>query len=280
MKKILLVALALIIIALGIQLLLLKGSREEPLRQNRLKTDVTYSDTPTLLIPGWGGNAWTYSHLIDYYQKQNLAQKTMTIHVTPTGKVHVQGAVMNKKNSLIQVLFDWNYTKNYLPQTAWLSSVLRVLHKNYGINQLNVIAHSWGGTAFVHALANSSYLQKNINFKKIILLGVPINEGFSSKTSYNQALTQKTSDHNYLRLAKKLDKFNPHNLIHFYNLMGSKDGQKKTDGEVPNVQSEFLKTVIHSNWSTYSQKVYKDTNHTDLHQNKEILNHMAAILWQ
>ena len=94
----------------------LRGTPGEALRTKQLRSDIAYSDVPTLLVPGWGGNGWTYSKLIKYYQKENIAQKTMTIHVTPTGKVKVQGSVANKKNALIQLIFDWNYTKR-LPTT-------------------------------------------------------------------------------------------------------------------------------------------------------------------
>ena len=60
----------------------------------------------------FGGSNYTYNKMINYYQKENIAQKTMTIHVTPTGTVHVSGSVKGKKNAMIQLLFDWNLAQN------------------------------------------------------------------------------------------------------------------------------------------------------------------------
>lgn len=261
-----------------LQLWLLRGTPGEALRTEQLRSDISYSDVPTLLVPGWGGNGWTYSKLIKYYQKENIAQKTMTIHVTPTGKVKVQGSVANKKNALIQLIFDWNYTKDYQPQTKWLQQVLTVLHRDYHVDKLNVIAHSWGGSALIHALANSSSLQKEIAFPKVILLGTPIDESVDENTSYAKAQAKASTDKNYQRLLKKFKEFDPLASIDFYNLMGSVDGEK-TDGSVPNVQSLFLKNIIHPNWSKYYQAVYTNTDHTDLHQSAKVLDTMDKILW-
>ncbi|MBD5069781.1 MAG: alpha/beta hydrolase [Lactobacillus sp.] len=264
--------------AVILQVLLLWGTSEQPLRTDNLHSNLEYSDVPTLLIPGWGGNAWTYRKLITSYQKQNVAQKTMTIHVTPTGKVKVKGTVAKKKNALIQLIFDWNYTKDYQPQTVWLISVLKVLHDKYHVTRLNIVAHSWGGSAFVHAMANSKSLQREISFPKVILLGTPVDEGVDESVSYTKKKKKKTTDQNYEQLIKKFQKFSPASTITFYNLMGSIDGEQ-TDGSVPNVQSMFLKNLLHSDWARYYQAVYANTDHTALHQRKKILENIMQILW-
>ena len=102
-----------VVIALIVQLILLIPSPQKELRTNHLRKDIQYQNVPTLLICGFGGSNYTYNKLINYYQKENIAQKTMTIHVTPSGKVHVSGTVKGKKNALIQLLFDWNLAKTY-----------------------------------------------------------------------------------------------------------------------------------------------------------------------
>lgn len=280
LKKILLTLFIILILAVLIQLFLITGTKGQALQKDNLRSDVKYSPTPTLLIPGWAGNALTYAKLIHYYQKENIAQKTMTVHVSPTGKIHVSGTVAGKKNALIQVIFDWNYTKNYLPQVTWLTNIMKVLHHQYGVTKLNVVAHSWGGTAWIHAVANSRYIQKNITFNKVILLGVPINESFSNKISFLEALKKKTTDKNYFRLVKKLKKFDPQKMIHFYNIMGTKSDVKASDGSVPHVQSEFLKTVLKDDWSTYHQIIYQNTTHSGLHERKKVLNKLASVLWE
>lgn len=97
---------------------------------------------------------------------------------------------------MIQVLFDWNYTVSYRPQTKWLTNVMLILHDKYHINKMNVIAHSWGGSAWLHALAGSSKLQKEIKFSRVILLGVPVEESFDD-ISYKKAKKIHSTDGNY-----------------------------------------------------------------------------------
>ncbi len=130
----------------------------------------------------------------------------------------------------------------------------------------------------IHALADSSLLQKEIAFPKVILLGTPIDESVDENTSYAKAQAKASTDKNYQRLLKKFKEFDPLASIDFYNLMGSVDGEK-TDGSVPNVQSLFLKNIIHPNWSKYYQAVYTNTDHTDLHQSAKVLDTMDKILW-
>lgn len=45
--------------------------------------------------------------------------------------------------------------------------------------------------------------------------------------------------------------------VEIYNLMGSEEGSKTTDGVVPHIQSEMLKSLIKAHPSIrYHQKVY------------------------
>lgn len=279
MKKLLFAfGIFLIVLGLGLQLFFLRGTKGQALRPNELRSNIAYNDVPTLLIPGWGGNGWTYSKLIKHYQAENIAQKTMTIHVSPTGKVKVKGTVAHKKNALIQLIFDWNYTKDYVPQTKWLKKTITLLHERYHVDKLNIIAHSWGGSAFVHAVADSKILQKQVAYPKVILLGTPIDESFDENISYRQAQKQGSNDENYKQLVKKFKRFAPQSNITFYNLMGAVAGEK-TDGSVPNIQSKFLQKLLRPAWSKYYQAVYQGIDHTGLHQNVRVLDTMDKILW-
>lgn len=48
------------VIAIAIQLYLLRGTPSRPLDMQHLHSDVSYTSTPTLLIPGQGGNTITF----------------------------------------------------------------------------------------------------------------------------------------------------------------------------------------------------------------------------
>lgn len=278
--KIICKVLIVIVVLLGlIQLYLITPLKEQPLRTNQLKKGYNYSDTPTLLIPGWAGNRLTYQAMVKSFQKENLAQKTMTIHVRPNGKIVVDGTVKNKKNALIQVLFDWNYTSSFRPQTRWLTDVMEVLHEQYHVDKLNIVSHSWGGSAWIHALAGSPKIQKEIQFKKVILLGVPVEESFDDSTTYRLASQKHSTDGNFHKLIAQARHFDLKNKIHFYNFLGEIKN-KPTDGSVPNVQSEFLKKIINPKWAYYQQQTFKNTSHSSLHDNKRILSEISDILWK
>lgn len=266
-----------VILALVIQMILLVPSPQRALRMNHRRKDIEYQDVPTILINGFGGSNYTYNKMINYYQKENIAQKTMTIHVTPTGKVHVSGSVKGKKNALIQLLFDWNLAKTYNPQTNWTVKVMKVLHDKYGISELNVVGHSWGGTEFLHALGQSKWMQKNIKFNKVVLMGTPVNEGVNNKETYSQALREHLTDAEYRKLKREYQNLTPCSKIHFYNLMA--DYRDNTDTSVPNVQSEFLNQILNPEWSTCQTKMFKGIKHSALHQDTKVLKVVAKLLY-
>lgn len=139
----------LLLVLMVTQVFLLRGTAGQTLNTHAYRDDIHYSRVPTLLIPGWGGNTVTYNRLIRTYQRQNVAQKVMTVWVSPRNHIRVSGSWHGQKNALIQVLFDWNYSATYHPQVTQLRHVLIYLRTHYGIKRTNVIAHSYGGTEFI-----------------------------------------------------------------------------------------------------------------------------------
>lgn len=276
-KNIFKVLVGIIIVALIVQFILLIPSPQKDLRMNHLRHDIKYTKVPTLLINGYGGSNYTYNKMINYYQKENIAQKTMTIHVRPNGDVKVSGSIKNKKNALIQLLFDWNLSQTYNSQTKWTIKVIKILHEKYGVNQLNIVGHSWGGTEFLHALGQSKWLQRNVKFNKVILLGTPVNEAVNNKISYQKAQQEDKTDAQYQKLRKEYEKLDPIGKIQFYNVMA--DYKNNTDTSVPNVQSEFLYNILDSKWSTCETKIFYGIRHSALHQDVSVLDYVAHQLY-
>lgn len=280
-KGILLVIACLIVLGGCAQLYLLRGTTGRPLRKNDLRADVTYSSTPTLLIPGWGGNTVTYTKLINYYQDQHLAQKVLTVWVSPWGGVRVSGHLSKgQKNPLIQVLYDWNYDQTFHPQVKQLTNVLTYLQKHYDLHWVNVIAHSYGGTEFMHAYMNSAQLQREIRLNKVVFLGVPVEESLAARLEYRYHLIHHSHDQNFLRLRRQMRTWQVDYPLAIYNIMGTKPGSRRTDGEVPLIQSEMLKSLIKGHPTiSYRQKIYPNTAHSQLHDRQTILKDIAHWLW-
>lgn len=268
------ILIVLVLVLIALQLYLLKGTQSKRIPAKR--TDVHYSSTPTLLIPGWGGNSWTYQRLIHRAQNEDVAQKAMTIWVAPNGRVRVKGQ-LNHHNPMIQLLYYWNYTSGYSKQTQQLRRVMFMLHDDYHIDKMNVVAHSYGGTEFFHAYLRSPKLQKELKVPHLILLGVPVDESFGRKTHYSPLLVHRSQDQNFTQLQDAVDAHSLTSIGQIENWMGqTKNG---TDGAVPHVQSQMLKTLLLGQNVEYHEHIYKHTNHSQLHQRKEILNRLMKVLW-
>lgn len=274
-----LLAIVVVLLLCG-QLIMISGSRSN--RLNHFAAGVQKSNTPTLLISGWGGGTPTYHRLITTYYQQKIAQKVMTIWVLPNGKCLVHGHLdANRPNQLIQLLYVWNYTPTYNPQTKQLTAALTMLHDRYHVDKLNVIAHSYGGSEWANAVFCSPRLQKEIKYQKVVLLGVPVDESFGAKTRFGLHLLHKSTDHNFKQLLRgaSLMKAN-HNQPEIFSLLGSKEGKNdQTDGSVPHVQSQMMRLVVKKMGSTYHERTYANTTHFQLHQKKAILKEVAADIW-
>lgn len=262
------------------QAFLLRGTRGKSINPANGPSTIRYSEIPTILIPGWGGNTVTYNHMINHYQDKNIAQKVMTIWVSPRNRIRVSGNWHGQKNALIQVLFDWNYDASFHPQVSQLRHVLIYLNQHYGIKQTNIIAHSWGGTEFMHAYMGSKRLQRYLRLNKLIFLGVPVEESLSDRLPYHYLLIHHSKDKNFHQLRVQMKDWQLNYPITIYNLMGSKEGSRLTDGEVPHIQSEMLKALIQSQpMIKYHQKIYANTTHSQLHSRPIILKEIEQILW-
>ncbi|MFQ9706961.1 MAG: alpha/beta hydrolase [Limosilactobacillus pontis] len=262
------------------QAFLLRGTRGKSINQANGPRTIRYSEIPTILIPGWGGNTVTYNHMINHYQDKSIAQKVMTVWVSPRNHIRVSGNWHGQKNALIQVLFDWNYDASFHPQVSQLRHVLIYLNQHYGIKQTNIIAHSWGGTEFMHAYMGSKRLQRYLRLNKLIFLGVPVEESLSDRLPYHYLLIHHSKDKNFHQLRVQMKDWQLNYPITIYNLMGSKEGSRLTDGEVPHIQSEMLKALIQSqSMIKYHQKIYANTTHSQLHSRPMILKEIEQILW-
>lgn len=281
MKVILTLFCILLVAGAGLQVYLLRGTPGVPLAKKNYRRDVDYTTIPTILIPGWGGNTVTYQKLINYYQTRHIAQKVLTVRISPWGHVRVTGHLSrNAKNPLIQILYDWNYSQTFHPQVKQLSQAFTYLHDHYHLSKMNIIAHSYGGTEFMHAYMDSPRLQREIRLNKLVFLGVPVEESLSSRLDYHYHLIHHSRDKNFRRLRQQMSKWQPTAPLTIYNIMGTKKGSCHTDGEVPMIQSEMLKSLVKDHAAiTYHQKVYPGTNHRQLHDRTTILNYIADKLW-
>lgn len=265
----------LLILMLIIQFIILLPLPNHSLKPSDYRSGIHYDQTPTVMIPGWGGNTTTYRRMIHYFESHHYAQKVMTVWVSPTGTVKTSGSYHRQKNALIQILYNWNYNASYHPQVHQLTKALQLLHDRYHIKRINVIAHSYGGTEFIHAYMSSKKLQRTIQLHKVVFLGVPVEESFGVKVKFVPNLNRKSKDRNFRQLEQQMRSWHPNSSpIKFFNIMGGKDES------VPRVQSEMLQTLVRIHPEIqYRQVVVPKTNHFQLHDRITIIQRVAHILW-
>lgn len=280
-KRLLSICGVIVVVLFCAQLFMISGSKSQPFG-NDTNQRVHRSTTPTLLIPGWGGGTPSYRKMIHVYQDQHIAQKTMTIWVFPSGKTMVRGHLdHHTPNQLIQLLYVWNYSSTYGPQTKQLTAVLTMLHQRYHVNKLNIIAHSYGGSEWANAVLRSTKLQRQIQYRRVVLLGVPVDETFGTKTRFGFHLVHRSKDENFKQLLQGADKMKEnHNQPVIINLMGSKTGRTTwTDGAVPHIQSEMMRVLVKRIDCPYYEHVYPNTTHFQLHQKGKIIDDVAHDIW-
>lgn len=264
----------LLILALVIQFIILLPLPNHSLKPSDYRSNIHYDETPTVMIPGWGGNTTTYRRMTRYFEEHGYAQKVMTIWVSPTGNIKTNGSYSHQKNALIQVLYNWNYNATYHPQVRQLTRVLHFLHDRYHIKRINVIAHSYGGTEFIHAYMGSKQLQRNIHLQKVVFLGVPVEESFGVKVKFVPNLNHRSKDRNYHQLVDQMGQWHPDYDIKILNVMGG------SDDKVPLIQSEMLQTLVRLHPTIqYRQVIVPKTNHFQLHERKVIAHRVAQMLW-
>jgi len=224
---------------------------------------------PTLFIPGWGGNAWTYNGMLRWFARRGYASKALTIRVDYHNRLHIQGDwPATAVNPTIQVLFDRNFTVDYARQTQWVTQILRELKRRYGITQYNAVAHSWGGSASVQSLVTDGADPTLPRLRRLILLGAPVDE----------SQPDAPEDPAYRRLLA-----GRHNLwanagAEIHNVYGLLSG-RLTDGEVPVYQATALRRVVAGSPVTYREHPVQNIGHGQLHSALKMWRLIARLLW-
>jgi len=235
----------------------------------RRRTDVTYSTVPTLLIPGWGGHAWTYNGLLRWLAQQGYGHKVLTVRVDWHGGLHFAGDwSVTATNPLIQVLFDHSLTRDYQPQVKWLTAILTALKARYGVTAYNAVAHSWGGSAAVHSLVLHGHRADLPQLRRLILLGAPVDEGKAGGPA----------DMAYERLRAAQYRLPVTYQSAVINVYGTLSG-RLTDGSVPVYQVTALRPILADSAVTYREVHVPETSHGQLHASRRMWRLIVRLIW-
>lgn len=247
----------------------------QPLTSRR--SDLNYTAVPTLFVPGWLGSGRSYNSMIAAFQNHNAASKVMTIIVGPTGKIHTTGHLSRiANNPLIQVIFA-NSLAGYRTHGKELATILRFLQVHEGLTEYHLVAHSWGGNAMLNVLFSEANQTLPI-LKKLVLLGVPVNEG-ADNTELPLTGLPRFRAPQYADLLKRRDLLGRQPQLEIFNLIG-KLQHRAGDGETKIGEAVAVKPLFAGSGARVTTTILPGLNHHQIHQTHPAFRAIVAALWQ
>lgn len=245
-------------------------------------TTTTKRQVPTLFIHGFGGTVHSMDYLIDQSQADGYATRTLTIFVTPKGKLLVDGQWKQAaKNPEIQILFGNNHESDYHHTAKWIDSILKMLHQKYGVTRFNAVAHSWGNNAIMYYLENYSQKKNQPQIDSLVNIAAPM-----------QVLNRDIYRRNDWRYSNQLHKdfqtyIAPHSTIRNLhirelNIMGQLNPHDHFDKAVPVSSARSLQRVFKGPHQTYQARLFTGprAEHSALtRRNPKVLHDIEHFLW-
>lgn len=244
--------------------------------------DNSQRQVPTLFIHGFGGTVHSMDYLIDQSEADGYATRTLTIFVTPKGKLLVDGHwAKDAKNPEIQVLFGNNHESDYHHTAKWIDSILTMLHQKYGVTKFNAVAHSWGNNAIMYYLETYSQKKNQPQIDSLVNIAAPM-----------QVLNHDIYRRNDWRYSAQLTKdfqtyIAPHSTIRNLhirelNIMGQLSDKDHFDKAVPVSSARSLHRVFRGPHQTYQAKLFTGpkAEHSALtRRNPKVLHDIENFLW-
>ncbi|RWZ52318.1 alpha/beta hydrolase [Halobacillus fulvus] len=143
-RRLLTILMSSLLLGLAVFLSQSKPTRSEPMT----------SITPTVFVHGYKGGPRSFDTMINRFEQNGWGTSQMTITVTKQGFLRIKGNLRADSQPLVQIIFQ-NNRASLDDQTLWLQSIMRKLHEEYGISEVNLVGHSMGG------LATTSYMLNN-----------------------------------------------------------------------------------------------------------------------
>lgn len=247
-----------------------------------VQASTTKRQMPTLFFHGFGGTVHSMDYLINQSEKDGYATRTLTVMVTPKGKVYTYGQwKKSAKNPEIQVLFENNHESDYHHTAMWIDSILKLLHKKYGVTRFNAVAHSWGNNAIMYYLENYSQKKGQPQIDSLVNIAAPM-----------QVLNRDIYRRNDWRYSNQLNKdfrsytaphSNIRNLhIRELNIMGQLSEDDHFDKAVPVSSARSLQRVFKGPHQSYEARLFTGprAEHSALtRRNPKVLHDIEHFLW-
>ncbi|KRM72788.1 hypothetical protein FC34_GL000499 [Lacticaseibacillus brantae DSM 23927] len=227
----------------------------------------THRNIPTVLLAGYGGDAWTYNGMMQRYASAQIAHGALRINVSKSGKFTITQTGKLTDNPLVQVLFADN--KNFRGEQAQLLPVLATLKAKYHWRQMNLVGHSMGGGVALNTLLAITGKTEYPQVAKFVGIASPFTG--LGKTSDPKRVAALTTQLRQLPAG-----------LSILNLAGDVFGTGG-DLEVASPTVFGLKQALPNNIRYRQVLISGDiltSEHSFLHENAQVDGLIAHFLWQ
>ncbi|EHO46990.1 hypothetical protein FC98_GL000463 [Lentilactobacillus kisonensis DSM 19906 = JCM 15041] len=236
---------------------------------------------PTLFLPGYFGNRFSFGFLLRRLVKKYGANKSLVIIVDRHGKLRLIGDFVDYR-CLIQVIFQ---DKRSRPkqQAEWLMRICDLL-ANRGVSTINFVGHSMGCITIFWFLTHHQH-DIPVKVNRVITIAGPFNDSEIAKNTRDvedypidsTGPQQKTAV--YRALAKKVTAM-PRG-IKFLNIAGTISSSQQNDGQVSLTSAFSLRYLLRDPIIYYRELVIRGSRatHRLLHENRVVDAHIAKFIW-
>lgn len=227
------------------------------------------SNVATVFVGGYGSSPDAFDDMVNAFHTNGLTGKKVRVNVTSNGKIDVNTKQEQLKNVTIQVSFKRN--KDPLYQEQIFPKVMEKLHREYNIDEVNLVGHSMGG------LIELAYLTGNhrSGYPKVVKLATiatPYKHFF--KTNNNISRSVDRIESNLKNVPANLQVLN----------MGGHITGKNSDGVVPVAGIEEFGPMIKPHVASYKERIFEGTKgqvqHSNLRHNSKVIDTLAEFLWK
>lgn len=241
-------------------------------------------ETPTVFIHGYGGNRYSFGHLLGRLHWAGVAQKALVIRVKKNGQLQVRGHLLGAKNPTIQVIFCQSRAA-LATELHWLHQIL-VLLKHNGVQRVNLVGHSMGAVVVILA-AMQLPTRDTPRINKIVTLAGPFNDIELGKDT-DEILVYEWGPRGPFRqapiyhyIAEKVHEL-PHD-VHILNIAGDIfTVPTRHDDGVISVESAFaLRWLLPKAGIDYQELLMRGVRgaHSLLHENKLVDDNIVRFLY-
>ncbi len=242
------------------------------------------SKVPTIFVYGYSGTHRSSDYLINQSVTNSAATRALTATISRKGAVSFTGK-LNNQNPMVQVLLQNN--RPSVPQEAgWLVHLLKVLHTKYHVDDYNAVGHSEGSVAWVYANTVLSDVNRRPQLNKLVTIAGHFNGWIGGPGKGVNPNTNTLDDEGrpkYLNTEYKKMLNNNSQIpigVSVLNIYGNLQDGSHSDGRVTNESSESLKYLLTDQIASYqTAEIHGHAQHSQLHQNKEVVDKMDTFLW-